>query len=240
MTIQSWGRSALSAAILLAAFAGLFALGGWCAIGHPPKPFASAEGFFVSGIQLQTAALTVLGFALVWKGPDLDSLLDAGAALLWRVAALAAVGSMAIVFLWASARFLFGISFFPPQSLPLSFSETWWIEVAMALFGIALTGAIPILLRWGGHVSIDALAPMLGARAERLVARAGAVFLALPVGWLLLTKGTIFAARAWDQSEGSANFGIEFVFLVKTLVPLLGYLIVVFALAGLRGRSLPE
>ena len=237
LTIQSWGRSALGAAVLLAAFTGLFVLGGWGAIGDPPKPFAPAEGFFVSGVQLQTAVLILLGFGLVLKGWDLDTFLDAGAALLWRIAVVAALLSMLIVFLWASARFLFGISFFPAQGLPLSRSETWWIELAMALFGVALAGAIPILLRWGGHVSIDALAPVIGQQAGRLIAGAGALFLATPFGWLLLTKGTVFAARAWDQGESSANFGIEFVFLVKTLVPLLGFLVVVFALASLRLRD---
>ena len=109
--------------------------------------------------------------------------------------------------------------------------------VLLACVGVALAGAIPILLRWGGHVSIDALAPVIGQQAGRLIAGAGALFLATPFGWLLLTKGTVFAARAWDQGESSANFGIEFVFLVKTLVPLLGFLVVVFALASLRPRD---
>ena len=84
----------MGAAVLLAAFAGLFALGGWGAIGDPPKPFAPAEGFFVSGVQLQTAVLILLGFGLVLKGRDLDTFLDAGAALLWRIAVVAALLSM--------------------------------------------------------------------------------------------------------------------------------------------------
>ena len=37
-------------------------------------------------------------------------------------------------------------------------------------------------------------------------------------GWVLLVQGTRFAARAWRQLETSANFGIEYVFVIKTAV----------------------
>ena len=234
LTIQNGGRSILGAAAILVAFALVFAIGGWSAIGNPPKPFASAEGFFVSGIQVQTTAMLGLFFLIVAVGKKARMFIDDGLALIWRLASASAVLAMAIIFLWASARFLFGLSAFPSQAAPVSFSETWWIELALALFGLALTGSIPVLLRQGGHVCIDVLATRTSTATRAHIFRWGTLVLAVPFGWVLLTKGTIFAARSWNQWEGSQNFGIEFVFLVKTLVPLLGFLILVVSALCLR------
>ena len=54
---------------------------------------------------------------------------------------------------------------------------------------------------------------------------------------LSLVQGTRFAARAWRQLETSANFGIEYVFVIKTAVPLLGFLLLVTAALNLRNPS---
>lgn len=217
----------MSAALLMTVFALLFAIGGWVSFGNAPKPFAEAEGFFVSGIQLQTALLGLLSLGfLLWRR-RLGPFLDRGLALIWHLAGIFAVLPVIIVFLWASSRFLFGFSSFPPQHFFVSFSETWWMELALASFGLALVGGIPALLRWGGHVSIDLFTESVSPQFRLAIIRCGTVFLSLPFGWILLTKGTVFAARSWNQWEGSQNFGIEFVFLVKTLVPLLGFLIIV-------------
>ena len=50
----------MGAAVLFAGFAALFVLGGWTALGDPPKPFAKAEGFFVSGLQIQAAFIATM------------------------------------------------------------------------------------------------------------------------------------------------------------------------------------
>ncbi|MAV46502.1 MAG: TRAP transporter small permease subunit [Alphaproteobacteria bacterium TMED89] len=235
LTILSGRRSALGAALLLLSFAGLFILGGWGALGDPPKPFARAEGFFVSGIWLQSLVLLAV-LAVVTAGPRiLARWADSGLALLWWCAAGAAMLAIVIIFIWASARFLFGMSALPPAWMLASRPETWWIEVALACMGLSLTCAIPVLLRTGEHVAIDVLRPILAKpSAQRWIRTLGSAGLAVPVGWLLLTKGSVFAARAWSQWEGSQNFGIEFVFLVKTLVPLMGYLIALTASLNLR------
>ena len=114
--------------------------------------------------------------------------LDAGLALLWRIAALAALVTVSLIFLWASGRFLFGMSAFPPASFPFSLAETWWIEVALASLGLSLTLSIPAILRTGEHVTIDILSPVLAPRVHRWIMRVGSLVLGLPVGWLLLTK----------------------------------------------------
>ena len=76
-----------------------------------------------------------------------------------------------------------------------------------------------------------------GPRTRRWVQRLGSLLLALPVGWVLLVQGTRFAARSWRQLETSANFGIEYVFVLKTAVPLLGFLLLITAALNLRSPS---
>lgn len=224
----------MGAAVLFAGFAALFVLGGWTALGDPPKPFAKAEGFFVSGLQIQAAFIATMVAILSIIGRRRRQryrwLIEASFPLFWRAAGGLALAALSIVFFWASARFLFALAAFPPEGWGPTRSETWWIETAMACLGASLTLAIPVLLRSAEHVGIDVLSGVLGSRGRAAVARWGSVLLALPVGWVLLAKGTPFAARAWMQAEGSQNFGIEYVFAIKTLVPLLGFLLIVAAL----------
>ena len=227
------------------AFAALFAVGGWVSIGTPPKPFAPAEGLFVSGAWLQAAILApvLLGLTRAEAAPVVV-IVDRALGLFWWLSGLCLMLVAALVFIWASGRALFDLGALPPSGrwsvLPagLSRSEAWWLETTMALFGLALCLSIPTLLRADGHVSLDVLWARFGPRTRRWVQRLGSLLLALPVGWVLLVQGTRFAARSWRQLETSANFGIEYVFVIKTAVPLLGFLLLITAALNLRSPSL--
>ncbi len=226
------------------AFAALFAVGGWVSIGTPPKPFAPAEGLFVSGAWLQAAILAPVLLGLTRPGAaPVVVIVDRALGLFWWLSGLCLMLVAALVFIWASGRALFDLGALPPSGgwsvLPagLSRSEAWWLETTMALFGLALCLSIPALLRADGHVSLDVLWARFGPRTRRWVRRVGSLLLALPVGWVLLVQGTRFAARSWRQLETSANFGIEYVFVVKTAVPLLGFLLLVAAALNLRSPS---
>lgn len=243
--MQMTAQGALSALGLLVMFAGLFWVGGWLAVGEPPKPFAEATGFYLSGPVLQSLILLIVlaAFLLLIRSHQRSRVLtglDQAFCALWTLGSLALGCAALILFLWAVARVLFGLSDWPPFGWPLSRPETWWMELAFGLFGLSLTVAIPSLLRRGGHVSIDVIHERLGQGGKAWVARLGNAALALPVGLLLLTKGSSFAARSWGQWEASQNFGIGFVFLVKTLVPLMGFLILCAAAANLIERTAAE
>ena len=225
-------------------FAALFVIGGWVSIGTPPKPFAPAEGLFVSGAWLQAVIMALLLLALTRpSAAPLAVFVDRALGVFWRLSGLCLVLVSALVFIWASGRALFDLGALPPSGgwsvLPagLSRSEAWWLETTMALFGLALSLSIPTLLRADGHVSLDVLWARFSLRTRRWVQLLGSLLLALPVGWMLLVQGTRFAARSWRQLETSANFGIEYVFLIKTAVPLLGFLIMVTAVLNLRTPS---
>ena len=226
------------------AFAALFVVGGWVSIGTPPKPFAPAEGLFVSGAWLQAVIMAPVLLGLTRPGAaPLAVMVDRALGLFWRLSGLCLLLVAALVFIWASGRALFDLGALPPNGgwsvLPagLSRSEAWWLETTMAQFGLALCLSIPTLLRADGHVSLDVVWARFGPRTRRWVQRLGNLLLALPVGWVLLVQGTRFAARAWRQLETSANFGIEYVFVIKTAVPLLGFLLLVTAALNLRSPS---
>ena len=130
----------------------------------------------------------------------------------------------ALVFIWASGRALFDLGALPPSSgwsvLPagLSRSEAWWLETTMALFGLALCLSIPT--RFAQTVTSASTCSGPGLPSNPLGPALGQPAAALPVGWVLLVQGTRFAARSWRQLETSANFGTEYVFVIKTTVPL--------------------
>ena len=231
-------QGAPSALGILALFAGLFGIGGWLSFGDPPKPFTENTDFYLAGPLLQTGALFAAVFLLwgLWRDEVLQQF-DKGLAALWSVGCLSLGLTTLILFMWAASRYLFGLSAWPPQGWPLSLPETWWMELSFGLFGLSLTVGIPFLLRRGGHVGIDVIEERITGPARRWIHTIGNLLLALPVGLLIMTKGSSFAARAWDQLEASQNFGIGFVFLIKTLVPLMGFLIASAALANILDRS---
>ena len=226
------------------AFAALFVVGGWVSIGTPPKPFVPAEGLYVSGAWLQAVIVAPVLLGLTRPGAaPVVVIVDRALGLFWWLSGLCLMLVAALVFIWSSGRALFDLGALPPSGgwlvLPagLSRSEAWWLETTMALFGLALCLSIPTLLRADGHVSLDVLWARFGPRTRRWVQRLGSLLLALPVGWVLLVQGTRFAARSWRQLETSANFGIEYVFVIKTAVPLLGFLLLITAALNLRSPS---
>ena len=143
------------------AFAALFVVGGWVSIGTPPKPFAPAEGLFVSGAWLQAVIMApvLLGLSRPGAAP-VAVIVDRALGLFWRLSGLCLILVAALVFIWASGRALFDLGALPPSSgwsvLPagLSRSEAWWLETTMALFGLALCLSISTLLRADGHVRV--------------------------------------------------------------------------------------
>ena len=238
------GGDILAGAGVLLAFALVFLVGGWASIGAPPQPFAPTEGLYVSGLWLQAVILALL-ILLSLIAPrssrlSLAGLFDRAMRLFWWIAGLCLMLAVGLVFLLATTRTLFDLGSFPPRErwwlVPagLSRPEAWWVETSLALFGLSLALSVPVLLRAGGHVSLDVLWTHFGPTLRRWIRHGGSLLLALPVGWLLLAKGTPFAARSWQQWEVSANFGIEYVFLVKTTVPLLGFLLLMTAAFNLR------
>ena len=80
------------------AFAALFVIGGWVSIGTAPKPFAAAEGLFVSGAWLQAVIMAPVLLALTRPGAaPLAVFVDRALGLFWRLSGMCLVLVAALV-----------------------------------------------------------------------------------------------------------------------------------------------
>ncbi|MEZ5558518.1 MAG: TRAP transporter small permease subunit [Pseudomonadales bacterium] len=96
-------------------------------------------------------------------------------------------------------------------------------ESVLYLHAVAFMLGIPYALRENAHVRVDLLHARLGARGRALVDLIGHVLLLLPVSCALVLTSTSYVANAWRILEGSPEVGgIPAVFLLKTLIPVLG------------------
>jgi TRAP-type mannitol/chloroaromatic compound transport system permease small subunit len=95
-------------------------------------------------------------------------------------------------------------------------------ESVMYLHGIVFMLGIPYALKHDAHVRVDVLYSRLDARGRDLVNLAGHLLFLLPIAGFILWV-------SWDYTGRAC--GIEAVFLLKTLIPVLGVLLVLQGLA---------
>lgn len=87
-------------------------------------------------------------------------------------------------------------------------------------------------LRRGDHVRVDVLSARFSERTRHLVEGLGAVFLLLPFAAFLLYLSWDYVGRAWAIRERSMESGgLPFVYLLKTLILVLGIQLLLQALA---------
>ena len=105
-------------------------------------------------------------------------------------------------------------------------------ESVMYLHGLVFMLGIPYALKHDAHVRVDVLYGRLGQRGRDLVNLAGHLLFLLPIAGFVVWVSWDYTGRAWRIREGSAEVGgIEAVFLLKTLIPLLGGLLFLQGLA---------
>ena len=105
-------------------------------------------------------------------------------------------------------------------------------ESVMYLHGIVFMLGIPYALKHDAHVRVDVLYSRLDARGRDLVNLAGHLLFLLPIAGFIVWVSWDYTGRAWRIREGSAEVGgIEAVFLLKTLIPVLGGLLFLQGLA---------
>jgi TRAP-type mannitol/chloroaromatic compound transport system permease small subunit len=85
-------------------------------------------------------------------------------------------------------------------------------------------------LQVDGHVRVDVFYAQAKPRTRALVDLIGAIVFLLPFAVVLIALSTPYAARSWAILERSPeSSGLQFVYLLKTLIPLFALLI------GLQG-----
>ena len=105
-------------------------------------------------------------------------------------------------------------------------------ESVMYLHGMVFMLGIPYALKHDAHVRVDVLYGRLSPRGRDLVNLAGHLLFLLPIAGFIVWVSWEYTARAWRIREGSSEVGgIEAVFLLKTLLPMMGLLLFAQGLA---------
>lgn len=153
-----------------------------------------------------------------------------GRSVAWLVLAMMAVTVLVVVL-----RYGFGIG-----SIALQ-------ESIMYLHGLVFMLGIPYALRHDAHVRVDVLYGRFSPRTRDWIDLAGHLLFLLPLAIFIVWVSLDYTARAWRIREGSSEAnGLEAVFLLKTLIPVLGGMLILQGVAEilrivarLTGRS-PE
>lgn len=154
-----------------------------------------------------------------------------GRAVSWLTLAMVLV-TLAVVIL----RYLFDIG-----SIALQESITY-LHAAVFMLGAAYT------LKHDGHVRVDIFYQQCAPRTRAWINLAGTVLLLMPVCIFIFTSSLDYVSAAWSIHEGSREAGgLDGVFLLKTIIPLMacllflqGCAIAVRSVLLIGGHSVPE
>tara|TARA_B100000676_G_scaffold303734_1_gene354737 strand:+ start:3495 stop:4040 length:546 start_codon:yes stop_codon:yes gene_type:complete len=138
------------------------------------------------------------------------------------LALLLVLGMVLVVVL----RYGFGIG-----NIALQESLTY-LHGSLFMLGIAYT------LAEDEHVRVDVLYQRFSPRGRAWVNLLGTLFLLLPVCVAIFWLSLDYVASSWREQEASANGGLPFVYLLKTLLLVLPALLTVQALAEVLRHGL--
>ncbi len=109
----------------------------------------------------------------------------------------------------ASARYLFSHGSTALQELE------WHLFDVVILFGIAYT------MKEDAHVRVDIFYASFSVKTKVIINMIASLFFILPVSFLIIYIGLDFVAMSFSQHEASCDpGGLEYRFLVKSLMPL--------------------
>jgi len=145
-----------------------------------------------------------------------------GRAVMW-LAVLLVVLQLAVVLL----RYGFSTSFIQLQE------SVVYTHATLFMLGIAYT------MLHEGHVRVDILYADLSPRRRALIDLIGIVFAAIPFALLVLWTSWPFVSASWRIREGAIAYGgLPFQYLLKSLIPLMAFLLLLQAVAHLCRSAL--
>ncbi len=133
---------------------------------------------------------------------------------LGRTVAWMTLAMVLITFIIVVLRYVFNMGWIAMQE------SVTYLHAAVFMLGAAYT------LKREGHVRVDIFYSRMGERGRAWVDLVGALLLLLPVAGFILWVSWGYAASSWALMEGSREQGgLPGVFLLKSLIPLLGVLL---------------
>ncbi len=116
----------------------------------------------------------------------------------------------------------------------LGIGTIWLQESVIYMHAAVFMLASAFTLRRDGHVRVDIFYRRFSSRAQAWINALGSLLLLLPFSVFITLLSWDFAAQSWAIGEVSADpGGIAAVYLLKSLLPLMGLLLILQALAEL-------
>ena len=99
-------------------------------------------------------------------------------------------------------------------------------EIIMYLHALIFMFGISYALKENSHVKIDVLYNTLNKKAQRVISIAGLVSFILPTALFIIYISIDMTTQSWVILEGSSEAGgLNLVFILKSLIPISGFLI---------------
>lgn len=147
--------------------------------------------------------------------PGLIAWLDSASERLGKSLSWLVLAMMLIQFLIVVLRYVFSFNSIPMQ------------ESVMYMHAVVFMLAAAWTLKHDGHVRVDIFYRAMSPRRKALVDLLGTVFLLLPVMIFVILTSLGYVGKSWRIFEGSPDTGgIQGVFLLKTLIPVFGSLMI--------------
>ncbi len=127
-----------------------------------------------------------------------------------------------LVFFTVILRYFFNISFVFLQELIM------YLHALIFMFGISYT------LKEKSHVKIDVIFNSLSEKNQLLILLTGTLIFIVPTSLFIIYISMDMVIQSWSLLEGSSEAGgLDLVFILKTIIPVTGFLIFLQAISDI-------
>ena len=107
-------------------------------------------------------------------------------------------------------------------------------ESVMYLHGTVFMLGITYTLKHQGHVRVDIFYARFSTRTRAIIDSLGTIIFLFPIGLFFFISSLDYVSFSWSLKEGSAQpGGLPGVFVLKTLIPVMAFLLLLQGLAEL-------
>ena len=132
------------------------------------------------------------------------------------------VSMIILVFITVIIRYMLNISYVALQELIMYF------HAILFMFGISYA------LKEKSHVKIDIIYNSLKKKYQYFISMLGTIFFIIPTSLFITYSSMDMVIQSWSLLEGSSEAGgLDLIFILKTIIPIMGILIFLQALSDL-------
>lgn len=132
------------------------------------------------------------------------------------------VSMIILVFITVIIRYMLNISYVALQELVMYF------HALIFMFGVSYT------LKEKSHVKIDIIYNSLSKKNQYFISMLGTIIFIIPTSLFITYSSIDMVSQSWSLLEGSSEAGgLDLVFILKSVIPITGFLIFLQALSDI-------